>query len=98
MLISQNLKYLMKSRKISLIELAKSSGVPKSSIHDWTQGSSPKNLLHLKKVSDVLGLTIDELLFSDVSLINEKTSASIFPKSEHEIVDGLFRVRITKVE
>ncbi len=50
----------------NLLQLSKELDIPKSLLHDWISvGRLPslKNILHLKKLADYLGLTIDELFF-----------------------------------
>lgn len=62
--LSRVLKRELKGKVLSRI--AKDIGISVSLLHDWHSSSrmpSAKNLVHLKKVADYLGLTLEEILF-----------------------------------
>lgn len=55
-------KKIRKDRNISRTALAKLSGVPMRTIQNWEDGSRVARDVHqLKKVSDVLNVSIEEL-------------------------------------
>lgn len=46
---------------LSLVDISKHTGVPKSNIHSWLCGTSP-NLFQAAKVARFLGSSLDELI------------------------------------
>ncbi|MFZ4715542.1 MAG: helix-turn-helix domain-containing protein [Bacteriovoracaceae bacterium] len=63
--LSKNLNEHLKKRGISLNELARQLDVPVSTVHGWLNGVEPKNIRDFKRVSDYLGISIEELCFGD---------------------------------
>lgn len=58
-----NSKYLiavLDEKNISVSELSRQTGIPKSTLHSWIKGRSP-NLEQLLKVSNFLNVTLDYL-------------------------------------
>lgn len=54
--------------------LSRVSGVPKATLSDWIKGTSPRNLVQLKKVASAFKTSIDELCFGsgkEVRILNE---------------------------
>jgi transcriptional regulator with XRE-family HTH domain len=62
-MLGQNLLRILKERKLSIMALAKMSGVPKSTIHAWTVGQQTVNLNQVKNVSNALEVGLHELIF-----------------------------------
>ncbi|MGB0454108.1 MAG: hypothetical protein ACPGJV_10380 [Bacteriovoracaceae bacterium] len=52
-------------RREELISLSKELGCPKTSLVEWYEGRVPgfKNLIYIKKLASIHGLTLDEVLF-----------------------------------
>ena len=58
-----NIKALRQNLKMSRVELSGQSGVPSRTIDDWENGRrKPRDVYQLKKVSDVLGCYIEDLI------------------------------------
>ncbi len=57
------LKKLMKEKNLSFKQLASMSGVKRSSLQDWGQGISPRNLDDLKRVAEALNVDFSYLIF-----------------------------------
>jgi transcriptional regulator with XRE-family HTH domain len=53
---------LLQERKISKYRLSKDTGIPPSSITDWTKHGRQPSADKLKIVADYLGVTVDYLL------------------------------------
>lgn len=68
---------LMKEQNLSQAMLARLTGVPPQTINNWLNGQEPRNLTHLKKVSDHLHVSLDYLLFD----VNFKDQTSWFYSS-----------------
>lgn len=88
----QNLKLLCKERNLSLAKLADAARVPKATVHSWTVGASP-NLEQLKRVSEVLEISVHQLAFGEPDPF-EGTSSEILK----EIFSGDIRVTLHKIE
>lgn len=65
MILSKNLRKLCKERGYSLAALAKVSGVKQPTLHGWTTGRSVQNLDDLKKVCDILQVSLHCLLYGE---------------------------------
>jgi len=76
----KRLEELIRDFNLTLNEISKATGVPKSNIHSWINGSAP-NLFQLAKVSEYLGISLDELVFG---------------RSTIETIHGDYIVRIIK--
>ena len=63
MKISKVLPELLARNGVSLSHLAKETGVPKSSLFDWTTGRVPRNLNDVKKISSYFEVSLHYLLF-----------------------------------
>jgi len=55
-------------KRNEITELARQLGCPKTSLFEWFEGRAPgfKNLIYIKKLAELHGLTLDELLFHNV--------------------------------
>lgn len=66
--LSKNLKRILFERSLKAADLARLSGVSKTSIGEWLSGSNPRDIRKVKKVADVLEVSLDNLCFGDGSL------------------------------
>ncbi len=67
MKFSNNLKKYLENTDLSLNELAKKLSVPVSTVHGWINGVEPKSVQDIRKVSDYLGVSVDELCFGELT-------------------------------
>ncbi len=65
--ISKNLQKYMDSKNLSLLELSEMLGEPSSTVHGWLNGIAPKNIVTLRKIAHLLGLSIEELCFNEIT-------------------------------
>lgn len=90
-MLDKKLKSLLKSNNLSIAELAKRAGVPKTNIQQWLQGATP-NVYQVEKVATYFGLTVDELIF------NRKPKSSVEELfAEALIHTGHYKISITKL-
>ncbi|MEG0365641.1 MAG: helix-turn-helix domain-containing protein [Coprobacillus sp.] len=61
-MISQNLVYLRKSKKISLEELAEAIGVSRQAISKWESGETTPDLPNTIALADFYNVTVDDLI------------------------------------
>ncbi len=60
--ISKNLKYHRESSNLSQMELAKSTGIPQSTISAYEKGTNIPNIISCRILADFYGITLDELI------------------------------------
>ena len=64
-----NIKRLRQNLNMSRAELSKQSGVPARTIDDWENGRrKPRDVYQLKKIADVLGCYIEDLIEEESGL------------------------------
>lgn len=64
-----NIKQLRQNLSMSRAELSKQSGVPARTIDDWENGRrKPRDVYQLKKIADVLGCYIEDLIEEESGL------------------------------
>ncbi len=97
MTFSKNLKRYLETNKLSLKELADTLGVPSSTVHGWLNGIVPKNLITLRRISEIFNCTIDQLCFGE-----GVTSVSNETHLESDIVislgDESFKIILKKIK
>lgn len=90
-MLDKKLKALLKANNLTVTELAKLTGVPKTNINSWLTGSSP-NISQVDKVAQHFNLTVDELVFGR----KQKSSVEeLF--TEALIHTGHYKISITKL-
>lgn len=63
--LSKNLTKLCKAKGFTIAGLAKESGVKQPTLHGWTTGRSVQNLDDLKKVCNVLEVSLHQILYGE---------------------------------
>lgn len=64
-----NIKQLRQNLSMSRAELSKQSGVPARTVDDWENGRrKPRDVYQLKKIADVLGCYIEDLIEEESGL------------------------------
>lgn len=90
-MLEKKLKSLLKIHNLSLSELAKVTGVPRSTMAQWGSGSAP-NVYQLEKVASHFGISIEELCF------NRKPKSSLDELFTEALVhSGHYKISITKL-
>lgn len=65
MMLSKTLLKLCKAKKITLSQLSKKTGVPQPTLHGWTSGRAVGNIDDLKKVCEVLQVSLHQILYEE---------------------------------
>lgn len=90
-MLDKKLKGLLKAHNLSVSELSKKTGVPKTNIQQWLTGSAP-NVYQLDKVAAYFKISIEELMFA------RKPKTSIEGLFEEALVHtGHYKIQITKL-
>ena len=90
--LHQILRRLVDEKGLSILGLAKSTGIPKSTLADWLNGSTPSDLHALKKLADTLGVTMAYLATGEKDMVHTPVTELIdlFDFSEEQ--NGIYRV------
>lgn len=91
MSVKVNLQTILKAKGMTLPQLAKASGVPKSTIHSWSDQKAI-NIDQLKAVAGVLQVSIHQLMFGQPDP-HEQIGREILS----EIFSGDIRVTLHKI-
>jgi transcriptional regulator with XRE-family HTH domain len=59
------LNELMERHKISISRLARETGVPKSSLFEWTTGRAPRNLGDIRRIAGYFRVSLHFLIFGE---------------------------------
>jgi transcriptional regulator with XRE-family HTH domain len=65
MRLRHSLRDLLKSRKMTIKQLADQSGVAASTIKTWLAGSTPRSMDDLRTVARIFDVSLDFLLFGE---------------------------------
>jgi transcriptional regulator with XRE-family HTH domain len=90
-MFEKRFKALLKKHNLSVTEISKRVGVPKTNIQQWMTGSTP-NLVQLNKVAEYFEMSVDELYFG------KKTKSLESFVSELKVHEGIYKVSITKLK
>ncbi|AYF45723.1 Cro/C1-type HTH DNA-binding domain protein [Halobacteriovorax sp. BALOs_7] len=94
LLLRENLRKILADLDWSVPKLAKETGVPSSTIQNWMEGKPAKDITQVKCVAECLGVTVDELCFSE-TVPEVKNPLNQF---EDEINAGVFEVILRRVK
>ena len=95
MKLKSNLRDVLYKREMSASELARATKLPKQTINDWLNGSSPKNLNQLKIVADYFGVSIDQLVFGEAQQVKPMNAIEEFV--DNEIYAGKYEVILRRI-
>ncbi len=90
-MFDKRLKVLLKEHNMSVTDLAKKTGISRTTIQSWTSGTKP-SVYELDKLCNIFNMTLDELVF------NRKPKVSVEDIfSEVLIHTGHYKIQITKL-
>lgn len=86
--LGKNITLLCRERNLTLSGLARLSGVKQPTLHGWTTGRSVQNLNDLKRVCEVLQVSLHTLIFG---------VKDPFENPDNELLKELFKgdIRVT---
>lgn len=87
------LKKLIQERGITISHVAKSTGVPQQTIHNWLSGTEPRSLTQVKKVADYFDVSLDYICFGIVP-----QRAKALEDYGEEINAGIFEVVLRRIK
>ena len=77
---------------MTVAQLARQTGVAKTTLAEWLSGSSPRDLTKVKSVADYFHLSLDSLCFGD------GVESQLIEKYLDEIHAGSFDVILRRVK
>lgn len=100
MRLKYQLRLYLEKRKLTASQLARIAKVPKQSVSDWMGGTIPRNLKHVKSIAEVLGVSLDVLLFGEEKAVDDTL---FFDRpgdnfSNQEWQAGIFEVRYRRIK
>lgn len=90
--IAQTMKQLLKERGITLRELSKRSGVPVSTLSEWSSNREPKSPTQTRKVAQALGVSMHYLLFGE-----DDSQEPLQKLLKEDLFQGTFEITVKKV-
>jgi transcriptional regulator with XRE-family HTH domain len=96
--LKKQLRFFLDRREMSAAQLARKAGVPKQSLSGWLGGSKPRDVLQVKKCAEVLGTTLDHLMFGEGENREQEKHTELNALFGDEWISGLFEVRLRRVK
>ena len=88
--LADNLKFLKDSGKKNMRQIARDIEIPASTLAAWKDGAVATDHESLLKLSQLLGISLEELLFGDLS--KQKAKAADF--FQDDVFEGKFIVEL----
>ena len=97
MTLKTQLKLLLEQRNLSAAQLSRKAGVSPQVLSLWMKGADPKKMSQVKKVADVLGVSVDMLCFG-TGVDNESQKVmELDALLGEQWVSGVFEVRFRRI-
>ncbi len=94
-----NLKYLMSSRGVTAKVISQATGIPQSTLSEWSGGRLPKVSEELVKLAKFFGVTIEYLIVGE-KIVNENILVDLVNQIEDgftTVHQGVYRLKIEKL-
>jgi len=75
--IGKSLRFYLSERDMTVVQLARRSGVPAKTIYHWLNGQKPSHLGHLFKICEVLQISLETLFGKEISEKKTVTTISV---------------------
>lgn len=90
MKFSENLRRLIQAKGLKLKSISSETGIPMSTLSEWTGGREPKVSEALVRLSEYLGVSLDELVRGRVS----ETGERVLTESYFQIGGKTYSLRV----
>lgn len=99
MKIRIQLQAYLQKHDMNASQLARKAGIPRQTVSDWLGGTTPKNLVYIKKVADALQISIEELCFGEAKETSKKESVvDLESLIGTDWISGQFEVRLRRIK
>ena len=95
--LKNQLRLYLRDRGITASQLARKTSVPKQSISGWLAGNNPRDVRQVKRVAEVFGVSLDQLLFGNGIIEPKQDPITLDQLVGKEWIGGLFEVRLRRV-
>lgn len=96
MILNKILRQLLDKEGVSLAFLAKKTGIPHQTLHNWAAGVEPRSLKQVKTVATYLNVSLDYLCFGETK--KECSERESFESHRDEINAGIYEVVLKRVK
>ena len=96
--LSMVLKAIMEERGLTLTKLGTLAGISKSTIAGWIAGQAPLDLVAVKRLANVLKISMAYLTTGQEDQIEQKTSEIVELLQNGKTHEGYYRVLFQKLE
>lgn len=93
--LKNQLRFYLDSKGLTASQLARKAGVPKQSISGWLAGSNPRDIKQIKKVADVLSVSVDNLVFG--TGVEKNKNGFGLASDTGEWVSGMYELKYRRV-
>lgn len=83
--MATNLNRLLKQRELSMVMAAKKAKMNSSSLHKYCNGVIPNNILSLHRLSEVLGVSLEELVYEQGEVKDSKREGGLSIEGTYEV-------------
>ena len=97
MTLKAQLTFYLRHRGLTASELARKASVSKQVVSLWLAGSRPKNIEQVKRVADVLGVSLDNLMFGVGADLQQVRTTELDALLGDGWISGLFEIRFRRV-
>lgn len=98
MTLKKQLRLYLEKRDLTAAQLAKKAQVPKQSLSGWMAGSNPRDVRQVKRVAEVLGTTIDHLMFGEGAQSDSAKVGSLESLLTDDWVGGVFEIKLRRIK
>lgn len=95
--LKKQLQRYLKKHGMTATQLARKADVPNSCLCDWLSGVSPRNLDNVKKIAEVLAISVDELCFGTDAAVPRVQIHDFCRIINGESLEGVFEIKMKKV-
>ena len=96
--LKKQLRYYLEKKEMTASHLAKKASVPKQSLSGWLSGNNPRDVRQVKRVAEVLGVSVDNLLFGSGNDEGSQKITELDALLGNDWVSGIFEVRLRRVK
>lgn len=102
MVIEMNLKkqieFYLDHFDMTASQLARKAFLPKQTVHNWLNGQKPRDMNQVKKVAEVLGVSLDNLLFGEGKDSSRVSKNMLGVLLSEEWIGGKFEIKIRRLK
>ena len=95
--LRHQLRFYMELREMSAVQVARKANIAKQSLSGWMAGKRPMDISQVKRVADVFGVSLDNLMFETGLESQQNKTIKIDELIGDNWVSGIFEVRLRRI-